>query len=171
VGTGDSILYVVALNNQLYSNDRWIDVEAGRQVDIPGTSGRYTTAQIRPILVAKSRPGGWIIIEDDAAQVTPERWRQMLQAYVKYTPDDRCLLGVLPYTSPGADPVRYADSQVKALIMRQELMGQPCRQVVRWDVAAANHPTFLADGLHPTPSGSAWLARAIDSIVGYRVNS
>ena len=166
VGTGDSIL---ALSRpHLTSADRWLDLEQGRQVDIVGNQGRATTADMLPILLARSRPGGWIIVQDNAAQTTMTRWADMLRTYVDTIPDDRCILGVLPVYDAAVDPVAAANAQAAANIMVRELAGQPCRQFIRWNQAVQANPALTYDGQHPSVDGVAWLARAIDETIGYR---
>jgi hypothetical protein len=166
VGTGDSILALSV--TQLTSTDRWWDLEQGRQVDIPGNQGRATTAEMIPVLVAKSRPGGWVVVQDNAAQTTLTRWREVLRQYVTAVPDDRCLLGVLPVYDAAVDPVAAQNAQAAANIMVQEFTAQPCREFIRWNQAVQAYPWFTYDGQHPSADGVAWLARTIDNTIGYR---
>jgi lysophospholipase L1-like esterase len=166
VGTGDSIL---ALSRpQLTSADRWLDLEQGRQVDIVGNQGRATTADMLPRLLARSRPGGWVIVQDNAAQTTLARWREVLREYVTTIPDDRCLLGVLPVFDAAVDPVAAANAQAAANVMVAELSVQPCRAFIRWNQAVQANPALTYDGQHPSAEGVAWLARAIDDVIGFR---
>ena len=166
VGTGDSILALSA--GQLVSADRWWDLEQGRQVDIRGNMGRYTTAEMLPILFAKSRPGGWVVVQDNAAQTTLTRWREMLRQYVATIPDDRCLLGVLPVFDAAVDPVAASFAQSAANVMVQEFNVQPCHEYIRWNQAVQANPALTYDGQHPSAAGVAWLARTIDDTVGFR---
>ena len=166
VGTGDSILALS--RTQLTSADRWLDLEQGRQVDIPGNQQRATTAEMLPRLLARSRPGGWVIVQDNAAQTTMTRWAEMLRTYTATIPDDRCILGVLPVYDATVDPVAAANAQTAANIMVRELAAQPCHQFIRWNQAVQADPTLTYDGQHPSPAGITWLAKAIDQTIGYR---
>ena len=171
VGTGDSILFLVAMSGQLQSADRWIDTEAGRQAYVKGLDNRYSTAQMLPILLAKSQPGGWVVVQDDTAGTSAE-WQKVIHNYVEKIPNDRCILAVLPVVARTGvwDLISPEQSVVNARITRIEVNRQPCHAYVRWDLAVNNHPEYVtADGKHPTDLGMAWLAAAIDNAVGFRV--
>ena len=100
VGTGDSILvlaYGVPLpGGVVNSSTWWIDVECGRDAYTAGMSGRASIASIWPLVLSRSVPGGWIIIQDNALGVSDFGWRSLMRRIVDETPNDRCLLGVLP---------------------------------------------------------------------------
>lgn len=166
VGTGDSILALAAPS--LASDDRWLDLEQGRQVDIRGNANRATTAEMLPVLLAKSRPGGWVVVQDNAAQTTLARWREVLRRYVSTIPDDRCILGVLPVFDVDVDPVAAQFAQAAANVMVQEFNVQPCHEYIRWNQAVQANPSLTYDGQHPSEAGVAWLAQTIDATIGYR---
>jgi len=167
-GTGDSILFMTA--DQLDAPGRWIDTERGRQPYIPGQQNRYSTEDIWPLVLAHSKPGGWIVIQDNAAQTSDDAWRKLVQRIVWNTPNDRCLLGVLPVFLASESPLpdaaeRQADAFRKARIMRRAFAFQPCHRLVEWPAAVRAKPGLVFDGQHPSADGVAWLAWEINEAV------
>lgn len=167
VGTGDSILEMVYQAGVIQSSDRLWNVQGGRDAYI-GNYDQPSTADVWPQVVAASRRGGWVIVQDNGARVLAADWRILMRDIVASTPDDRCLLGVLPgYVMP-SNPLIEADVIDKASIMIEEFAAQPCTEFVHWDAAVNAHPDFVFDGTHPTAAGIAWFAGEFDRIVGGR---
>lgn len=166
-GTGDSILHMLAVESELQSTDRWFDTEQGRQAFIRGNMNRASTREMWDVVVANSRRTGWVVVQDNAAQVTQADWRTLMKYIVSATPNDRCLLGVLPVIIHPDDAIEY-DIAVKANIMVQEFAAQPCTEFVRWNQAVLAHPEYVYDGTHPSPAGIAYLSGELDRILGYR---
>lgn len=169
VGTGDSILH--RLEDQLQSTDRWWDLEPGRELDLPGAAGRASYMDIWPEVIARSRPGGYVVFEDDGTLHDPnptERWTEFMQYLVDSTPDDRCLVGVLTYFDPAVHEGNHVLVERHRDIMRSVFEQQPCVAFVAWDEAVVAHPEYLADGQHPSEAGQLFLASRIDLYVGFR---
>lgn len=170
VGTGDSILHAVAAAGELQSSDRWFDTEQGRQAYLPGNQSRASTWEMWATVVAHSRRGGWLVVQDNALECTQAQWRTLMRDIVAATPNDRCLLGVLPYYDADFTTVTVsADVAAKANIMVQEFAAQPVTEYVRWNQACAAHPEYTYDGQHPSSDGIDYLAAEIDRVVGFRV--
>lgn len=167
-GTGDSIFHMVAAEGMLQSSDRWIDNEQGRDAYVRGNQNRASTAEMWTTVVANSRRGGWLIVEDNGARATQTEWRTLMRDIVAATPNDRCLLGVLPVYDNPAAPELELDIAAKANIMVQEFLNQPCTEFVRWNQAVNAHPEYVYDGTHPTEAGILYLANEIDRLIGYR---
>lgn len=164
-GTGDSILHLTRAAGGLAGGDRWFDTEQGRDALTPGNQGRMSTTQAFAVALRNSTRGGWIIVQDNGAHATDAQWRTMLRSMVANTPNDRCLLAVLPVFHPDWSPAAAVNAERKANIMVQEFAGQPCRSFVRWNQAVMADPSLVYDGQHPSPAGKAWLARAINAAV------
>lgn len=163
--TGDSIFDDA--HQALSAPDRWIDTERGRDPNVLGQQGRYSTRSILPELVARSRPDGWIVIQDNGARSTNPEWRQLMIDVVTDVPDDRCLAGVFPvYWPVGAvgTNTSYESQLIKMIIMIEEFAHQPCHAYIGWHVAVTRNPLLLSDNQHPSASGIAWLASAVGLI-------
>lgn len=165
-GTGDSILHLTRAAGGLTRADRWLDTEQGRDALTPGNQGRMSTTQAFAAALAVSQPNGWIIVQDNGAHATDAQWRSMLRTMVANTPNDRCLLAVLPVFHPNWSPVAAENAARKANIMVQEFNVQPCHQYVRWNQAVMANPGLVYDGQHPSSAGITWLTRTINSVVG-----
>lgn len=170
VGTGDSILEMVFEAGVIQSADRLWNVQGGRDA-FTGNHDQPSTADVWPELVAHSRRGGWLIVQDNGARVLAADWRILMADIAEATPDDRCILGVLPGYIMPSNPLIEDDVVTKAEMMVTELSVQPCTEFIHWNEAVAAHPEFVYDGTHPTEPGIAWLAAEFDRIVGPRAPS
>lgn len=169
VGTGDSILSRVHVAGMLDSADRWFNTEPGREVYNPGVRGESSHIDMWDDVVARSRPGGYVIFQDDGTRATPDEWAVFVQWIVDTLPDDRCLIGIPPYYDPAIHPGNGEYTAVSRQVMADTFAQQPCHVMIDWPATAAAHPEFLEDGVHPNAAGQEWLAAAIDALVGSRV--
>lgn len=168
VGASDSILDRLTDAGLLQSVDRWIDTEPGREIFNPGNEGRASYMEIWPEVIARSRPGGYVIFEDDGTRATDEEWTTFMHYLVDSTPDDRCLVGILTYFDPDVHPGNHLVVKRHRNIMREIFMTHRCSVLINWDQAVVTYPQYLADGQHPSPAGQIFLASRIDQAVGYR---
>lgn len=163
--TGDSILRLSEAN--LIGNQRLVDVEDGRQVNLPGTSGRLTSTEAIRLLIPNVAPGGWFVFQDNGAQASQAEWRTLLKSIVAQLPDNKCVLGVLPVATAPMNPATISDVAVKANIMVAEFNLQPCHEYVRWNQAVNANPALVYDGQHPTAAGSTWLGNEVTVRTGH----
>jgi hypothetical protein len=198
VGTGDSILGVAldlaAPAGTILTDAAWINVEYGRQPYVAGMNGQASTASIWPLVLSRSQPGGWIIIQDNGLGTSQTAWRTLIQRIVDDTPNDRCLLFVPPvfhwwfnaqhhYATTGyAEALR--DITVEAGRGGQCYYTVPWRTAVLGDMTLVcdadvppvrglampadveNHLPSRCDGQHPSRRGATWLRRAIETQTG-----
>jgi hypothetical protein len=165
VGTGDSILFLAA--REIAGPGRWFDLEQGRQAYIAGNMGRGSTASIWPTILRASKPGGWIVVQDNGAQVSDADWRTLMRGIVyDVNRTGRCLALVLPVFHPNWSQSAHTDSVHKRDIMLQEGGRANCRGWVNWHAAVMNDPGLVYDGQHPSVRGRAWLGRALTNVVG-----
>jgi hypothetical protein len=200
VGTGDSILAMItgvdilAPGGALLTADTWVHVEYGRQPYVAGMLG-HSTASIWPLVLSRSQPGGWIIIQDNGLGTSFPDWERLMRRIVDDTPNDRCLLFVPPVFHPAFNPdlatatATYA--QIQASVAREAGMGGQCYRTIPWNVTALadqsyvcdpgvtpvlgfampadveNHQPSRCDGQHPSRRGQVWLGRWIGATVGW----
>lgn len=199
VGTGDSIL-AVAYNIQapggaILTADTWINVEHGRQPYVAGMSGQASTNSIWPLVLSRSEPGGFIIIQDNGLGTSPDAWRSLIQRMVDETPNDRCLVFIPPVFHWAFNAAHHNTTSVYANILDEVVIaaaktGQcyitiPWRTVVLNDASyvcdpdtppvrgaampadVENHQPSRCDGQHPSHRGQTWLRRAITTYTGF----
>ncbi len=198
VGTGDSILGVAldieAPGGAILTDRAWINIEYGRQPYTAGMSGQASTASIWPLVLARSQPGGWIIIQDNGLGTSQTAWRALLERIVDETPNDRCLLVVPPVfhwwfnAQYHYDTTAYAQTLAEVTVAAGR--GGQCYRTVPWRTAVLadrslvcdseappvrglalapdveNHLPSRCDGQHPSRRGQLWLRRAVESYVG-----
>lgn len=168
VGASDSILDRLTQAGLLQSTDRWIDTEPGREIFNPGVQGRASYMDIWPEVIERSRPGGYVIFEDDGTRATDEEWTTFMHYLVDSTPDDRCLVGVLTYFDPDVHMGNHLVVKRHRNLMWSIFQEHRCAIFINWDQAAVTYPQYLADGQHPSPAGQIFIASRIDQAVGYR---
>lgn len=166
--TGDSILSRLDVDGLLDSSDRWWNTEPGREVYNPGVRGESSHIEMWPQVIAHSQPAGYVIFQDDGTRATPDEWAVFIQWIVDTLPDDRCLIGIPPYYDPAIHPGNGEYTAASRQVMFDTFAQQPCHTFIPWDEAAAAHPEYLEDGVHPNEAGRAWLAEQIDAAVGAR---
>lgn len=168
VGTGDSIFtdalpYLNGTGRQFYT-------ERGRDAYTLGQQGLFSTASIWRVLVARSQPGGWIVIQDNGARTTETEWRELWRRIVSELPTDRCLVAVLPWYSPAYPDnpnTGHQDSVNKRNIMVAELRHAGCVRFLAWDALNVNSTKPLTyDAQHPNDLGARRLGNALTAIVG-----
>jgi hypothetical protein len=170
VGTGDSILAKVlkvrSAGGWILTADRWIDLEYGRAPYVAGLQERASTASLWPLLLGRSQPDGWIIIQDNSLGASDYGWEALMGRIVDETPDDRCLLFIPPVFHPAWRPDLTALMQQRTLILLREAVRQPCRAIIPWDRTVLADASMVTDGQHPSLRGQIWLTRAIDAAIG-----
>lgn len=199
VGTGDSILAmvssidIVAPGGAKSTADTWINVEYGRQPYVAGMIG-HSTSSIWPLVLSRSQPGGFIIVQDNGLGTSPDNWRRLIQRIVDETPNDRTLVFIQPVFHWWFNSTYHNATTVYAQIMGEVAYnagqaGQPYR-IIPWRTTVLNDITMVCDadvppvrgmempadvrnhqpsrcdGQHPSKRGAIWLARAINDIVG-----
>lgn len=167
VGTGDSILamaYGVAWPAGVISRGgAWVNVEYGRNAYSAGQAGASSTRSVALLAIERSQPGGWIIVQDNALGVSDWAWRELMREIVVKTPDDRCLLGVLPAFRADVNPIYAAQTRARAVVMGEEFKKQPCRRFVYMASIMNQYPDDFTDGQHPMTADAQ---RAIRGAVG-----
>ena len=154
-GTGDSILamayQVPAPGGVITRNGAWVNVEHGRNAYAAGMLGAdgSSTKAIAMLAIERSQPRGWIIVQDNALGVSDWAWRQLMLDIVAATPDDRCLLGVLPAFRADVNPTYAAQTRARAIVMADIFKTHPCRRFVYMADIIAKHPGDFIDGQHP----------------------
>jgi hypothetical protein len=148
------------------SSGRWLDLEHGRNAYTAGMAGRASTASIWPLLLARSMPGGWVVIQDNALGVSDFGWRALMRRIVDALPNDRCLLGVPPGYRADANATYAADAARRATIMGQEFQRQPCRAFVFLNTYLRANPQRFPDGQHPDSTAQLWIRSRIAAWVG-----
>jgi hypothetical protein len=201
VGTGDSILAVAYHHSgpggTILTDDAWINMEHGRQPYVAGMSGQASTASIWPLVLSRSQPGGFIIIQDNGLGTSPDAWRALIQRMVDETPNDRCLVFVPPVFHWAFNAAHHNTTSVYAKILDEVLIGSAktgqCYRTVPWRPTVLNDTTYVCDpdttpvrgfampddlvnpqpsrcdGQHPSHRGQTWLRRAITTITGFSV--
>jgi hypothetical protein len=199
VGTGDSILAlatnidILPPGGAVLTADTWINVEYGRQPYVAGMIG-HSTSSIWPLVLSRSQPGGYIIIQDNGLGTSYDGWRNLMQRIVDETPNDRTLVFIPPVFHWWFNPKYHNDTTRYAEIMGEVAytagqQGQPYR-IIPWRTAALNdmslvcdsaappvrgaamppdvenHQPSRCDGQHPSQRGQLWLARALINITG-----
>jgi hypothetical protein len=163
--SGDSIIRLS--ESHVMGAGRYVDAEDGRQVNIPGTSGRLSSTGAVRLMIPHVQPGGWFIFQDNGAHATTTEWRALLKSIVAQVPADRCLLGVLPVWIAPGPPATTADIAAKANIMVHEFNLHPCHEYVRWNQQVNANPSLVYDGQHPTAAGAAWIGAQITIRTGH----
>lgn len=163
VATGDSILAMTyeidAPGGVILTTDRWMNMEYGRNAYTAGMIPQASTASIWPLMLQRSQAGGWIIIQDNAIDVSLFGWQALMQKIADETPDDRCLLGILPGTQ--IEHLK-ADVAAKATAMSQAFQTHPCRRFVYWNHYVRDNPQNVPDGQHPNLAGQIWLYNEVE---------
>jgi len=146
-----------------------------------------STVQTITWALASSAPGGYVIVQDgghadkNGVITTDGEYRDFVEDIVAVIPNDRTLVFVYPGYDASINcascPVGYQNlSQTanrRAQIARDVFNNNPAQPVatVNWWYAVSTHPIgsanpyVLADGLHPTAAGSAWLAQQLNQVV------
>jgi hypothetical protein len=107
--------------------------------------------------------GGWMVVElgsNNISMPSPNRiW--FITEVANAVPNDRCIAWVTPY-------VAMQEANVSGWVtdLQATLPLQPCHVIVRWDLAAAAHPEYLADFVHPNDLGKAALLDLIATSIG-----
>ena len=171
VGTGDSILSMTLgfapPGGVCHTEEQtWVDTEYGRNPYTAGMAGRASTASIWPLVLDRSRYGGWIIIQDNGVGCPDSLWERLIQQIVDETPDDRCLMFIPPVFHPDWNATHAAHAAARAAVMVAIATEQPVRSTIPWHVAVSNDATLVTDGQHPSTSGKIWLRRHIERFVG-----
>src|SRR5262245_54899241 len=125
--------------------------------------GAASTASSAMAAISRSQPNGWIVIQDNALGVSDYGWRALMRRIVDVTPDDRCLIGVLPAFRAEVHAVYAAQTRARASIMAEEFKRQPCRRFVYMAAIMRQFPNDCTDGHHPT---SAPAKREIRAAIG-----
>ena len=153
VAVGDSILY---------GQEDELRAELGDNGVLDALIARDAAPDVVDRLVDRLQPGGWLIVQDDGGSATVESYRAYVDHVVEVTPDDRCILWVLPFSvwQPERD-ARFRDE------IQAGLEAHPCHATIPWHEVAAAHPEEMTtDGLHPTEAGHRWIVAAIGEAVG-----
>jgi hypothetical protein len=149
--------------------DRWIDVEFGRNAYTAGMAGRASTASIWPLVVARSQPGGWVLIQDNGVGVSDDAWRSLWRRIAHELPADRCIIAVLPGFRADINPWLSDELARKARILGEELRSLnadgswvvPCRRFVYLNAYMREFPEQFPDGQHPDPTAQAWIRHEV----------
>lgn len=172
VVVGDSIMLGTQGPAALKMPGAVFDAQAGRGMNspgivvaidgswLPGTTGAEAAASIQ----AQRLPGGWTVIElgSNDLHLSPSQDEAAISAIMAQVPG--CLAWVNVW-SAGA-PLRSKQFNV-ALVLAELKRTEPCTKVIDWATEARNRPSYLSpDGLHLTPSGSAWMAEMIQEATG-----
>ena len=164
--TGDSILRLTQSGLTGLGSGVFFDVEDGRQVAVRGATGRLSSSEAVRNYLPMVAPGGVFVFQDNGAQASVSEWRSLLRSVVDTLPDDRCLIGVLPVMVAPLNAAAAQDTAVKAQVMVQEFVRQPCHDYVRWNQQVAKDKSLVYDGQHPGPAGVAWLSGELSRRVG-----
>lgn len=155
VGTGDSILAMAygipAPAGVITRNRSWVNVEYGRNAYTAGMLGSAgsSTKSVALLAISRSQPSGWIIVQDNGLGVSDAGWRALMYDIVAATPDDRCLLGVLPAFRADVNPTWAALTRARGVVMAEAFRTHPCRRFVYMADIIAKHPNDFTDGQHP----------------------
>lgn len=167
VGTGDSILGlaygVPAPGGWLTSSTRQLNLEYGRNAYTAGMMGASSTASAAMAAISHSQPNGFVVIQDNALGVSDYGWRDLMRRIVDATPDDRCLVGVLPAFRADVNATYATQTRARAVIMATEFKRQPCRRFVYLEAIMRQFPGDFTDGQHPRTAAAQ---RAIRAAVG-----
>jgi hypothetical protein len=193
VGTGDSILAVTygiqAPGGTILTDDIWLNMEHGRQPYVAGMAGWASTASIWPLVLSRSQPGGYIIIQDNGLGTSNSAWRALIQRMVDETPNDRTIVFIPPVFHWWFNAAHHNTTSVYNQLLNEVLSGTdqpyitiPWRPTVLNDMSyvcdldttpvrgfampadVENHQPSRCDGQHPSHRGQTWLRRSIDSI-------
>lgn len=165
VQTGDSISAMsygyAAPGGVSTSGDKWLDLEYGRNAYTAGMAARASTASLWPLLWARSRPGGFVVVQDNALGVSDYGWQMLMRKIVNETPADRWLFGVLPGYLATVDAALAADCRRRAEIMVQEFQRRVRRLFVFLPQYMLENPSQFADGQHPNATAQTWIQARI----------
>jgi hypothetical protein len=173
VGSGDSILGMTlgrpAPGTAALTDDYWIDVEYGRNAYTAGLGGRASHESIWDLVLSRSQPGGFIIIQDNGLGVSDGAWEILVERIVRTTPDDRTVVFILPVFHWMWSREYHIETTVRRNIMKSIAVQQPKRCVIDWSKAVLGDRTMVYDGQHPSARGKIWLRRALKACTGIGV--
>lgn len=174
VHTGDSISAMawgipstpIAGRQWVTGTEEWRNLEYGRNGYTEGREGWASTASIWPHIRDRSRPGGFIVIQDNAIEVTDASWRILMEKIRDETPSDRTLIIVLPGLrwDKNAEASRIIAGRAK--IMREVFATHPSVVFIHLDQYLRRNPGNFPDGQHPNPVAAAWLRAEITKWTG-----
>lgn len=192
IGIGDSIGRQV-FPQVAVGTPRWLNGEASRAPTVAGVlpsrscsivcfDSTFTASAINALTwsISSSEPGGHVIVQEggfadkNGVYLTLAAWQAFVQNVVNIIPDDRTLVFVFPAYDPSIGNGTYEDTMYARTIAAQAIFadtpGQPVVTVNWWYAVRSNPlgsatPYTIADGLHPSTAGAAWLANALTQAV------
>jgi hypothetical protein len=170
VGTGDSILGMAlgrpSPGGALLTDDYWIHAEYGRNAYTAGLLNSHSHESIYDLVLARSQPRGFIIVEDNGLGVTDHGWRVLLERIVRDTPTDRKIIFILPVFHWLWRADLHNETTIRRRIMLEVAATRQNRQIIDWSKAVLGDRTMVTDGQHPSARGKIWLQRAIRCYTG-----
>lgn len=171
-GTGDSIMAMAygfdnpaVVGTILRTDYRWLQFEYGRQAYTVGLAHWASTQAVALLAIERSRPGGYVVIQDNGLGVSEWGWRQLMKQIVAAMPSNRTLIGVLPSYRATVNASVAAVSRKRAVIMAEEFQKYPRRRFVYMAGIMASFPNDFLDGQHPqTEAAQAAIRGAVHFI-------
>ena len=162
-----------------------VDAADGRSWTLPGRVGSLPLWDAYHSRRSQLRPGSWLVIENERADVTVQQNRMWIEKLIADLPKGVCLSWVVPHVyystqGPAATRMTRQWNDAMALLLHAELAKVPCHSFVEWDsivrewtattkgLTAAQirvGQPLLYDGRHPTKLGAKWYAAAIAAAV------
>ena len=174
VHTGDSISAMawgipsspVAGKQWTSGTEEWRNLEYGRNAYTVGQEGWASTASIWPLVLSRSEPGGFIIVQDNGADVSDSGWLSLMTKIRDETPHDRTLIVVLPGYRSDINP-GVAEMMVhRARVMKEVFASHPSVVFIHLDNYLRRNPGNFPDGQHPNAIAANWLRDQLDSWTG-----